>query len=223
MHTLKEYIKTRLKLLLGRGVRRSYGQFGEDALVQSLVKHIKNGVYVDVGAYHPTLYSNTYALYRLGWKGVAVDPNAQMGILFSLVRPRDTFVCAAIGAGGVGTYYSFSDGAYNTFDAAEAEVRKGLRWLKFLGQREVPLRALADICHEQKISKIDFMNVGVEGRDVEALQSHDWSVPPTVIAVEAEGFDAASPTTTPVYNLLASKGYKLVGLCGLTLVFRLGK
>ncbi|MBY0539778.1 hypothetical protein K2P56_05135 [Patescibacteria group bacterium] len=41
MHTLKEFLKSILKLPLGRGVRKSYSQFGEDAFIQWLVEKIR--------------------------------------------------------------------------------------------------------------------------------------------------------------------------------------
>ena len=75
---MKDFAKTLLKLVLGRGTFRSYSQFGEDALVNSLFRNKKYGIYVDVGAYHPILYSNTYALYRRGWRGFAIDPNPSL-------------------------------------------------------------------------------------------------------------------------------------------------
>ena len=219
MGTSLEYIKTLLKLALGRGVRKSYGQFGEDAVVQSLLKNIKSGTYIDVGAYHPTLYSNTYALYKKGWSGVMIDPNAAMGPLFALIRGRDTFVCAAIGQSGSGTYYAFSDGAYNTFDADEARERGKLRWLKLIGQWEVPFKPLSDIVREEKVTKIDFLNIDVEGRDLEVLRSYDWSIKPQAIAIEDEHFDPADAAASPVFAFLRDKGYTLAGLAGLTCVY----
>jgi|SRR3989344_2775804 len=223
MQTAYALLKALAKLLLKRGVRESYGQFGEDAFIQSLVKHITNGVYVDVGAYHPTLYSNTYGLYTKGWRGVAIDPNHAMRPLFRVLRPHDTFVCAAIGEGGSGQYYRFNDGAYNTFDEAEAIKRKGLRWLKFLGASPVAFKPLAEILTEQKITHIDFLNIDVEGRDLQVLESHNWSIQPTVIAIEDDSFNPSQPTASPVYNFLSGKGYILAGFCGLTLVWKLGK
>lgn len=214
--TMFQMVKTALKLMLGRGMRRSYGQFGEDAYIQSLFKHILKGTYVDVGSYHPVLYSNTYALYRAGWSGTAVDPNHAMQRLFRIFRMRDTFVHAAVGAEGQHTYYRFSDGAYNTFDATEAEARKKNPRLTFLGEEKISLRPLSSIINGRSI---DFLNVDAEGKDVEILRSHDWQTFPKVIAVEDHAFDVHVPRQSEVYAYLVDKGYKLTGLCGPTLVF----
>jgi hypothetical protein len=117
----QEHLKTVIKTFLGRGVQSSYGQYGEDAMIQAGFRSKNNGVYVDVGAYHPVLYSNTYALYKKGWRGIVIDPNPKMKELFASLRPRDTYVSAAIGEEGSATYYSFNDGAYNTLDDALAK------------------------------------------------------------------------------------------------------
>ena len=71
------------------------------------------------------------------------------------------------------------------------------------------------------LTHIDFMNIDVEGRDLAVLESHDWSVSPTIIAIEDEHFNPDKPTISETYNFLASKGYTLVGLAGLTLIWKL--
>jgi FkbM family methyltransferase len=213
------YLKAVTKLVLGRGVRKSYGQFGEDAVIQALLKKQK-GTYVDVGAYHPTLYSNTYALYKRGWRGLTIDPNKNMTRLHTLLRPRDTSITAAIGEIGTGTYYRYSDGAFNTFSTSDAEERKKNSYLKLLGTDEVSFRPLRDILGENKIKQIDFLNIDVEGKDFEVLQTHDWSIPTHVIAVEDDTFDIRNPAQSKTYTFLTDKGYTLVALAGVTLIWK---
>lgn len=214
-----EYIKTHIKFFLKKGVRMSYGQFGEDVLIQILLKN-KSGIYIDVGAYHPVLYSNTYALYKRGWCGIVIEPNQKMMPVYKALRPCDVFVCAAIGQGSVGTYHTFNDGAYNTLNDDEAEKQKSLRHLTYLGSNSVPFKRLADILKEHNVTKIDFLNIDVEGLDLEVLHTHDWDVPIDVIAVEAHDFNPDQPQDSKVYSFLKLKDYNLVGFSGLTLVWR---
>ena len=87
MNNFLEVLKTTLKLLLRRSVISSYSQFGEDAVLQHLLKK-STGTFVDIGAYHPVLYSNTYAFYRRGWSGIVIDPNPRFKKLYRLFRPR---------------------------------------------------------------------------------------------------------------------------------------
>lgn len=209
---LLEFFKTLGRLALGRGSRRSYGQFGEDAVVGAVLK-ARTGIYVDVGAFHPILYSNTYALYRRGWSGIAVDPNPLAGKLFALFRPRDTFFRCGVGQKGLRTYHTYNEAGYNTFSATEADKRAAIGRLKSLGISCVPIRPLAELVAQSGITKIDFLNVDAEGMDLEILKTHDWSVRPTIIAVEGAIGDG-----TCAY--LAQKNYQLVGQAGLTLLFK---
>ncbi len=217
---MKESVRSIIKRLFGRGVRRSYGQFGEDTIVQVALRGVIGGTYIDVGAYHPILYSNTYALYCRGWHGFVVDPNHTMSPLYRLLRHRDVFINTAIGCDCRELYHSFSDGAYNTLDTDEAEKRKKMPYLKYLGSREIECKSLADVVKENGIRHIDFLNVDVEGQDLAVLKSHDWSVPPSVIAVEDEIFDPKNPEHSELFRFLSEKGYTMFGFSGLTCVWK---
>jgi FkbM family methyltransferase len=221
LKTTTQYLRTITKLALGRGVYRSYAHSGEDVLVEGMLKWVKQGTYVDVGAYHPVLYSNTYILYQKGWKGIVIDPNIDMKPLYTLMRPRDTFVHTAVGpTAGKRPYYMFDDGAYNSFDEGRAKSWKASRGLEIREVREVSFKPLAQILKEEKIAKIDFLNIDVEGLDFDVLKTHDWNIPTTVIAIEDETFNPDKPHENAIYAYLHEKGYVLAGLAGLTLLFR---
>lgn len=213
-------IKTLLKLLLGRGVRSSYSQFGEDMVVSSLFRSKNPGVYVDVGAYHPTLYSTTYALYRRGWRGLVIDPNRNMRMLFSIFRPRDTFIEAAVGNAGQYAYYQYADAAYNSLSGAQVRDLEEKKGVKPMLSYSVSVKPLRDILAARGIHSIDYLNVDVEGMDMQVLETHDWNIRPKVITVEDAAFHADAPTQSLAYSFLKGKGYSLVGLAGLTLVFK---
>ena len=88
--------------------KRSFAQSGEDLIAWgeiqgSKTQKLKNakqgqmGFYVDIGAYHPKLFSNTYLFYKKGWRGICVDPNPKMGEIFAKARPRDVFLNCWVG------------------------------------------------------------------------------------------------------------------------------
>lgn len=220
LKTAAQYAKALAKLALGRGVHISYAHQGEDAVLQGMLKWVKRGTYVDVGAYHPTLYSNTYAFYKKGWRGIVIDPNSEMRSLYALMRPRDVFVHAAVGEQAEERpYYMFSDGAYNSFDEARAREWKEVRGLDIREVRMIAFKPLSQILKEQGMQKIDFLNIDVEGLDFEVLKSHDWSIDTRVIAIEDETFNPDMPHENVIYSYLQGKGYVLSGLAGLTLIF----
>jgi len=52
----------------------SYSEAGQESFVISTLNEKRNGYYVEIGAYHSTIGSNTYLLEtKYGWKGVALD------------------------------------------------------------------------------------------------------------------------------------------------------
>ncbi len=219
MRDLLTVLKTAVRLVSGRGVYPSYAQDGEDVLVHSLLRK-DDGVYVDVGAYHPILYSNTYSFYRRGWKGVVIDPNSAMRSLYKVFRPRDAFVHAGVAkVSETRPYYLFSDGAYNTFSKEDADALAKKEYPRLQETRNVACKPLSEILREQGITHIDFLTIDVEGLDREVLESHDWSIRPTVIAVEDNQFTVAAPEKSRVYEYLVQKGYHLAAFAPRTLIF----
>lgn len=219
--TAFRYVKTIAKLALGKGVHYSYAHQGEDAVLQALLKNVSRGTYVDVGAYHPTLYSNTYAFYRKGWNGLVIDPNKDMQPLYALLRPRDTFVHTAIGPlEQAKPYYMFEDGAYNSFDEVRARGWEQTRGLRIKEVRSVSFMPLARVLKKYGITRIDLLNVDVEGMDFEVLKTHDWNIPTRIITAEDESFNPDVPNENGLYRYLREKGYELIGLTGMTLIFR---
>lgn len=217
---MREVLKTVAKLVLGRGSMRSYSQFGEDAVLGALFRSQVHGTYVDIGAYHPTLYSNTYALYTKGWQGLVIDPNTRMTPLYRVFRPRDTFVSAAVGKEkGEGTYYAYADGAYNTLSKEQVAItsRRGIH-----PKREymIPIQLLDTLVEECKASQIDFMNIDIEGLDLEVLKAYSFSKRPRVIAIEDHSFSSLRPQESTTVSFLLSKGYDLYAHTGLTLIFK---
>ena len=95
---MKKLIKQIVLMLLGQNIGnkliyfvcyfspklKSYSQFGEDLIINNFFDHfnIKNGNFLDIGAYHPKFISNTYLLRKKGWKGVYVEANPIKSKLF---------------------------------------------------------------------------------------------------------------------------------------------
>jgi len=54
---------------------KSYSQHGEDITVLRYFNYHgpAKGVYLDIGCFHPRHDSNTYLLYKRGWRGINVD------------------------------------------------------------------------------------------------------------------------------------------------------
>ena len=78
--------------------RTSYSQWGEDLEIVKFFKNKKRGKYLDVGCFHPLMYSNTCLLNQNGWTGTNIDLNQTSIDLFNILRPKDRNLCRIIGS-----------------------------------------------------------------------------------------------------------------------------
>jgi len=51
-----------------------YSQNEEESFIVDYFKD-KIGKFIDIGGYHPFIFSNTRKLYEMGWKGIIVEPS----------------------------------------------------------------------------------------------------------------------------------------------------
>ena len=76
--------------------RKQYSQWGEDLYINSFFKNKNKGIYLDIGCFHPVMYSNTCLLYKKGWRGINIDINKTSIDLFNILRPKDINICACL-------------------------------------------------------------------------------------------------------------------------------
>ncbi|MCR4275097.1 MAG: FkbM family methyltransferase [Candidatus Campbellbacteria bacterium] len=212
-------LKTIIKLFLKKGSIRSFSQFGEDVVLAPLLRK-KNGLYVDVGAFHPTQYSNTYFLYHRGWRGIVIDPNKEAQLLFKIFRPRDKFYSVGIGEKESNEkYFHFTDSAYNTTNEAQAHVWQS-QGILLQKTEMVTLCPLSKILIQENIKEIDVLSIDAEGSDMQVLWSHNWNIPTHVIVIEDHIFNIERPQESAIYSFLYTKGFTLYSVCGPSLIFK---
>lgn len=170
--------------------RLSFSQNGEDLLLQRIFEPKKTpGFYIDIGAHHPMLWSNTCLLHRAGWRGINIEPNFDLYTLFNQYRPNDINLNLGVAKkSGELLYYMFREPAYNTFSAGwNTHVQKNYSPDFLLETRKIAVEPLATILSKKLPlnTVIDFMNVDCEEFDYEVLESNDWQqYRPKVLAVE---------------------------------------
>jgi FkbM family methyltransferase len=200
--------------------RRFYSQFGEDIILDRLAGQRRNGTFVDVGAYHPKRYSNTYRLSRRGWRGVNIDPSPFSLFLFNLYRPRDINVLSGVGEKNTRPFFMFTDPKYNTFSPEQAQMVQTTHRSFLLNISHIETRPIAEILEEHSISAVDVLNVDVEGLDLEVLRSIDWSrTRPGIILVEAHSLDFQNLEHNKTYAFLHERAYILRAYVGYTMIF----
>ena len=199
------------RLVLGyHAFAPSFSSAGEDMILRHLIGPDKrDGFYVDVGAWDPVRLSNTYFFYLQGWRGINIDARPGTRSLFQKVRPRDITVEVGIStSAGELTYYVIGERS-----PMNSVSREFLAHIGMLGAvtREIPVQVLplADVLerHLPEGQVIDFMSVDVEGHDLEALQSNDWTrFRPRVLVVEDVH---AAEDASPIVRFVRSHGYDL--------------
>jgi FkbM family methyltransferase len=207
---------------LSDGFQIAYSQEGEAAILDRIFDYRSTGFYVDVGAYHPKRYSNTYACYRRGWRGINIEPTPGARELFELWRPRDIFqTCAISRTSGTRNFYLFEEPALNTFNGALADEyqRSGCR-LK--ATQAVEVKPLSQVLAECQLDvPIDFMSVDVEDSEMEVLDSNDWErFRPRILLIEILGFDLHAATPNPVHERVLGLGYQTIAKTFNTVIYR---
>ena len=199
------------QLLLGYdSYAPSFSSAGEDMILRHLLGSDKmSGFYVDVGAFHPTLFSNTYFFYLNGWRGINVEARPGSKSLFDKVRPRDVNLEVGVSRqrGEMTYHFIAEDSPMNSFSP---EFLQQIEMLAAVKEKiPVPTLPLAEVLdrHLPKGQSIDFLTVDVEGHDYEVLESNDWKrFRPRLIVVEDERLD---PDESRIVQMMKGHGYEL--------------
>jgi len=204
----------------------SYAQEGEDLILLRFFNHKKEGFFIDVGAHHPTRFSNTYLFYRMGWRGINIDAMPGSMKAFKKVRPRDINIeCPISDKQEELTYFIFNEPALNTFSEEEANRKNGAEGYYIIDKKELITQTLSSILENQMqgISDIDFLSIDVEGLDFQVLKSYDWTkTKPKMILIEALNSDLEfTHNNSEIKEYLAPKGYQLFAKTGNTVFFKL--
>jgi FkbM family methyltransferase len=210
-------IRHQLLPIYSRIPRIHWSQSGEDVILGALLPE-KHGTYVDVGAAHPRLGSNTYFLCRRGWRGTLVEPNPDSAQALRKARPRDRVVQAAAGSrAGTAQFTIFQSDYLSSIDPAIARQRADAGEV-IESILEVPVVTLADLDLCADPSQPCLLSIDCEGADLEVLLGNDWGTfTPRVICVEEPAATLSSPTE--IRKFLEGRGYRLHAHTGLSAVY----
>lgn len=200
----------------------TYAHMGEDRIARHYLGRKHDGFYVDVGAHHPVHLSNTWLLYRRGWRGINLDPTPGSMRAFRRMRPSDINLELAIAASaGTAKFHLFEDPSLNTFSAELAEQHAGRsRPSGIVEVRQLPLAQVLDE-HVPQGQTIDFLSVDVEGLDLEVLRSNDWERhrPALVMVEDLEARDLIAAASSELARFLSQQGYRPLAKTAINLLF----
>jgi len=203
----------------------SYSQEGEDLLLNRFFDDKRDGYFVDVGAHHPTRFSNTYFFYLKGWRGINIDAMPGSMSPFQISRPLDTNLEMGVGLQSqMLIYHMFNEPALNTFSVEEAQKKAAIPNYNIIGKKEIRVEPLSAILNEHLPAgqAIDFLSIDVEGLDYDVLASNDWDkYRPKLILVECLGLSLENSTDNKTVQFLKGIGYTMVAKSYNTVFFGL--
>jgi len=184
----------------------SYAQYHEDLILQSIFPCLKDGFYVDVGANHPMILSNTKKFYDQGWCGINIEPNPVLIVEFEKERPRDINLNLGISMeASEMDFYRMSADTLSTFSKQSAIESEKLYKEKIVDVICVEVEPLVDVFKKHcPTQAIDFMSVDVEGYDLTVLKSNDWDLyRPKVLVIEI------NQDESNILSFVQSVGYEI--------------
>jgi FkbM family methyltransferase len=214
------------KEILTKFATSAYSQEGEDMILRRIFNDKKSGFFVDVGAFHPTRFSNTFYFYKQGWRGINIDAMPDSMNRFNKQRSRDINVEVPIASKKQSLkYFAFNEPALNTFFDELANERDGKDGYKVLFKKDIETFTLAEVLDKympKDVKEIDFFSIDVESLDYDVLISNDWNkYKPKIILIEDLKFDINNLSKSDIVSFLAGKDYKFLAKTVNTLFFKL--
>lgn len=194
---------------------KTYSQRDEQRYILDACKDIQAGRYLDIGAFHPEVFSNTRALFEAGWTGVLVEcsPGPLANLARYFYRCEGIAIVAAAVRKQLGlTSMQISDDGLSTDDPDRAAF-----WKKaggYYGEVWVPSITIPQILNQ--FGAFDFVSIDTEGSSVDLLADLlATEMYPRCICVEHDGrvIEAA--------QMAHAKGYRQVYVSEENLVFSL--
>jgi FkbM family methyltransferase len=227
-NTLLKFFPARvvLKLYAFREVvsakRTFYSLEGEDIVLNNIFNNQAKGFYIDIGANHPKMHSNTYLFYKKGWRGINVDAAPGSMNMFNIFRSRDINIEKPVSDKIEKLkYYMFDQSRVNSFSESLAKERTETTPYKIIDIVEIETSTLKKILDEHlpENTVIDFISIDVEGYDFNVLLSNDWEkyIPRVIVIEELESVDKGSSPS--IYGFLTSKGYNLIAKTGNSCIY----
>jgi FkbM family methyltransferase len=183
-----------------------YTEREEEWLIREYFQDRREGVFVDVGANHYMTGNKTYYLEsKLGWSGLAIEPQAEFAADYATHRPRTKFLpffVSDVSNEKAQLYITKQSSMVASSDKAFVSQFGDLDEV-----RDVPTITLTDLLDSEGITRIDFLSMDIELHEPKALQGFDLQrFRPSLVCIEG-----LLPVRQQILEYFARNGYVLVG------------
>ncbi|MGZ5053898.1 MAG: FkbM family methyltransferase [Methylobacter sp.] len=198
----------------------SYAQNFEDVMLWRALKHVQNGVYVDVGAQHPIVDSVSKAFYEHGWRGVHIEPVSYYANLLRQDRPDEVVLEVALSdiEGTLELNVIAETGLSTAVDAYahRHHIERG-----YDSQRiQVPVLTLKSALRSLEGKDVHWLKIDVEGLEEKVLKGWDSrTFRPWVMVVEATIPNSPEVDYVNWNPILTAADYQFVYFDGLNRFF----
>jgi hypothetical protein len=201
----------RMKIGELRKAEFSFSQLGEDRIIDYHTYYLppNAGFYIDVGCFHPFCYSNTFLLWKRGYRGINIDIDQNKIDLFDQARPDDTNICACISDREIEMEaFEFSDSDLNRLLPTGSFDPRSVNGVQPIGRRKCVTQRLDAIVRNSIYSDRPciLLNIDCEGLDEKVLDGANLSsLKPYLICIESHSISNRNALT----ERLSNEGYHL--------------
>lgn len=178
----------------------------EKALVREFFGQRHDGFFVDVGANHPVIESQTLHLEQLGWRGLLIEPLPAYCAMLRAERTGTVVPCACSSPANHGRKVTIQvAGGHSTLNAVP--IALGTRTDE---TAQVDCRTLDSVLEGHGVATgFEFLSIDIEGHEMEMLAG--FSLPrwrPQLVLLEDHviGLDKHRHMTTQGYELILRTG-----------------
>jgi FkbM family methyltransferase len=183
-----------------------YSEREEEWMIRDYFQDRPGGFFVDVGANHFRAASKTYYLEsKLGWSGLAVEPQTQFAVDYAAHRPRTKFLPYFV------SDVSNSTARLYVINKALMVASSDKSFVERFGVpdqvQQVPTITLTDLLDSEHVRHIDFLSMDIELHEPKALAGFDIErFRPSLVCVEA-----LLPVRQQILDYFAAHGYVVIG------------
>jgi len=198
-----------------------FSQAGQDRVIDRMLGGKRDGVFADIGGYDGVTGSNTlfFEVFR-NWTGILVEPSPTQLEMAQAARRCKCLGFAVAGKTGKAEFmevtsgYKQMSGFLDSYNAdLLGKVRSNPQHKEVV--HKLSKMALASILNQQKLKKIDFLSLDVEGGEMDILTSFPFE------KYEIDIFSIENNVqSSNIPQLMKSKGYELVEFVGVDDIYR---